>query len=79
MECSLITLITQKDIFMTDNGPFTSSIYRDVLCLPDTRSQPFCKHSRMNTQIVIRSCYITRVTYKEIRNGYITSDTSIVM
>ena len=33
----------------------------------------------MNTKIVIRSCYITCVVYKEIRNGYIRSDTSIVM
>ena len=49
------------------------------LCLQDTRSQPFCKHSRMNTKIVIRSYYITHVTYKEIGNGYIRSDTSTVM
>ena len=62
---------------MTDNGPFTSSIYR--LCLPDSRSRPFCKHSWMNTKMVIRSCYIKHATYKEIRNGYIISDTSIVM
>ena len=47
--------------------------------LSDTPSQPFCKHSRMNTKKVILSCYITYVTYKEKRNGYIKSDTNTVM
>ena len=42
-------------------------------------NQPICKHSQKNTKIVNRSCYITHVTYKEIRNGYIRSDTSIII
>ena len=40
------------------------------LCLQDTRFHPFCKHLRMNAKILIRSCYMSRVTYKVIRNGY---------
>ena len=59
---------------MTDNGHMLPRP-----SIPDTRYQPFRKHSRMNTKLVIRSCYITHVTYKGIRNGYIISDTSIVM
>ena len=67
--------VTLRRTVMTDNGLFTSTIYRDVFVY----QIHVHSHSRMNTTIVIRSCYITHVTYKEIRNGYIRSDTSIVM
>ena len=50
----------KNNIFITDNGPFTSSICRDV-CVYQIHIQLFCKHSRMNTKLVIQlyyTCYI---------------------